>query len=229
MASNYNTEHFIEQLETKGYTNFLNPYEFNLVKSKISLKKYSIYESYEECTKKIIYLKNNPPLKLLKILFQEEVSHQAVLKMLFSLGLKEETFGDIIIQKNISYIYIIPSIFDDIKLNASFFNNKIIEMNEVPLETLASYKPKFELIELLVSSLRFDTIVAVLSKTSRPNIIAKFQNKEVILNYQVTTKYTKLLQENDIFSIRRLGKYKFAKILKITKKNHYLILLKKYC
>ena len=94
---------------------------------------------------------------------------------------------------------------------------------------MALYQPQYEPIELLVSSLRLDTIVATLAKTSRQNIIPKFQNKEVILNYQITTKYTKTIQEGDIFSIRRLGKYKFIQILKTTKKNHYIILLKKFC
>lgn len=229
MASNYNTEHFIDQLLTKGYTNFLNPTEFNFVKNKISLKKYAIYETYEECTKKIIYLKDIPPVKLVKMLFQEPITHQAILKMLFTLGLKEETYGDIIVQEKTAYLYIMPVILEYLTLNASTFTSKLKEITEISLDTMALYQPQYEPIELLVSSLRLDTIVATLAKTSRQNIILKFQNKEVILNYQITTKYTKTIQEGDIFSIRRLGKYKFIQILKTTKKDHYIILLKKFC
>ena len=49
------------------------------------------------------------------------------------------------------------------------------------------------------------------------------KNKHVILNYSILKNSSTLLKENDIFSIRRKGKYKFSKIIKNTKKDNIII------
>ena len=45
----------------------------------------------------------------------------------------------------------------------------------------------------------------------------RFKNKEVILNYDIVTKNSTVLEPNDVFSIRRFGKYRFNGIIKNTK------------
>ena len=59
-------------------------------------------------------------------------------------------------------------------------------------------------------------------------VIDKIKNKEVIVNYDVMNKNSYILKENDIFSIRRYGKYKFVGIVKSTKKNNFIIRYLKY-
>ena len=54
------------------------------------------------------------------------------------------------------------------------------------------------------------------------------KNKEVIVNYDVMNKNSYILKENDIFSIRRYGKYKFVGIVKSTKKNNFIVRYLKY-
>jgi RNA-binding protein YlmH len=50
----------------------------------------------------------------------------------------------------------------------------------------------------------------------------------IILNYSLLKDGSINLKENDIFSIRKYGKYKFNKIIKNTKKDNIIIEYYKY-
>ena len=106
--------------------------------------------------------------------------------------------------------------------------NSHIELIERPLETLKSYKKEFEQIELIASSNRIDTVIERLIQTSRPNVLEKIKNKEIMLNYDILKNNSYLLKENDIFSIRRYGKFQYIGIKKETKNKNYIIECKKY-
>ena len=75
----------------------------------------------------------------------------------------------------------------------------------------------------MVSSLRIDNIISSITNDSRKSIVERFKNKDIILNYDIVTKNSILLEPDDIFSIRHFGKYKFNSIVKNTKKGGYII------
>ena len=82
-----------------------------------------------------------------------------------------------------------------------------------------SKETEYEDIEIIVSSLRIDTVISRLIYTNRNNIKNLINKKEIILNYNPLSNNSYLLKENDIFSIRKYGKYKFIGIIKNTKKD----------
>lgn len=106
--------------------------------------------------------------------------------------------------------------------------NSRIELIERPLAILKDHTKEFEHIEIIASSNRIDTVIARLIQTSRPNILEKIKNKEIILNYDILKNNSYLLKENDIFSIRRYGKFQYIRIKKETKNKNYIIECKKY-
>ena len=100
--------------------------------------------------------------------------------------------------------------------------------SEVPLNTLNNFKRNYLEIEIIVSSLRIDTIISRLIGCNREKIKELLKDKKIILNYEPLNKPERLLQENDIFSIKKYGKYRFDKIIGKTKKENYIILIEKY-
>jgi len=54
------------------------------------------------------------------------------------------------------------------------------------------------------------------------------KKKEIILNYDFLKNNSYKLKENDTFSIKKIGKFKFNKVLKTTKSNHLIIEILKY-
>ena len=126
------------------------------------------------------------------------------------------------------YLYILDHIDNYIKTNLLFIRNCEIELEEKDIDYLSSYQQKYEENKIIVSSLRIDTIIARITNTNRGSVIDKIKNKEILVNYNVLTKNSYILKENDIFSIRKFGKYKFIGIEKTTKKDNYIIKYLKY-
>ena len=57
---------------------------------------------------------------------------------------------------------------------------------------------------------------------------SKNKKKLNLVNYDILKNNSYLLKENDIFSIRRYGKFQYIRIKKETKNKNYIIECKKY-
>lgn len=227
-SNNYNIEKIIDSLYNKGYTNFLTGKDLMQVKSKLSKNEYKIYEPFEECSKVILYKKTIPDIKLYKIVSKVELRHQDILGTIFSLGLKEDTFGDITKYQDSFYIFLLPHLVDYFKYNLVEIKNNKIELVEEDITITDNFKQEYIIKEYIVSSLRIDNVISAITNNSRNQVLDKFLNKEILLNYEEDIKPTRTLRENDIFSIRKHGKYKFSKIIKTTKKGGLIIEVLQY-
>ena len=224
----YTIEKSLNKLKHNQSTFFLDPKEQLELKKKLKKDAYQIYMPYPESEKNIFYTTNKPRIILYEIISKTPLEHREILGTVFSLNITSELFGDIIINNNHYYIYVLEQIAPFIKSNLLRIKNTNIELKEVPLDTLRDYKKEYEKIEIITSSLRIDTVIARLIQTSRPNVIEKMKNKEIILNYDILKNNSYQLKENDVFSIRRFGKYKYIKIIKQTKNSNFIIECHKY-
>lgn len=222
-SNNYNIEKIIDSLYNKGYTNFLTQKDLILVKGKLNKNEYKIYEPFSECSKVILYKKTIPDIKLYKIESEVSLRHQDILGTIFSLGLKEDTFGDITKYQDSFYIFLLPHLVDYFKYNLTSIKNNKINLVEENILLCNSFKQEYITKEYIVTSLRIDNVISTIINNSRNQVLEKFANKEILLNYEEDIKPTRILRENDIFSIRKYGKYKFSKIVKTTKKGGYII------
>ena len=147
---------------------------------------------------------------------------------LYNLNISTEMFGDIVIYKDHYYIIVVDSIYDLINKEFNIVGTHHIKLKEVPLTTLTNYTRQYKKIELIVSSMRIDTVISRLIGSSRDSIKKKFLDNEIILNYEPCHKTNYNLGEGDVFSIRKYGKYRFDGIIKNTKKDNYIIKIYKY-
>ncbi len=228
MITIYNIKKNIDKIKRGDYTYFLDQKEANQVKSKLKKNEYKIFETYPECNKIILYTSNIPNIKTYEIKSKIKLRHQDILGSLFSLNITNEMFGDIIVNEDKYYIFILDVIDKYIKSNLLFIKNAEIELIEKDINEVNNYKQKYEEHNIIVSSLRIDTIIAHIINTNRNNVIDKIKNKEIILNYEILNKNSYILKENDIFSIRKFGKYKFIGVEKTTKKDNLIIKYLKY-
>ena len=224
----YNTKKNIDKIKRGEHTFFLDPKEANLVKGKLKKDEYKIYSPYPDSNKVILYKDKLPNVILYEIKSKTPLRHQDILGSMFSLNITNEVFGDIIVDNDKYYIYVLDIIDKYIKSNLLFIKNSEIELVEKDINTLNDYHQKYEEYTIIVSSLRIDTIISRITNTNRSNIIDRIKNKEILVNYEVLTKSSYTLKENDIFSIRKSGKYKFIGIEKTTKKDNYIIKYLKY-
>ncbi len=224
----YQIEKSLNKLNHNQATFFLDPREQQELMQKLKKGTFQIYKPYQDSEKNIFYKTKKPNIILYEIKTKIPLLHREILGSIFSLNITSELFGDIIITDNHYYIYVLERIAPYIKTNLLKIKNSKIELEEVPLSTLANYQREYEIINIICSSNRIDTVIARIIGTSRPNIIEKIKNKEVTLNYKVLIKNSYLLKENDVFSIRRHGKYQYIGIKKETKNKNFIIECKKY-
>ena len=228
MKDIYKIDNSIEKIKNNKSTLFLDNSEFKKVISKLKKNEYKIYYPYKDSEKVILYTNNIPKISLFKIKSYNKLRHQDILGSILSLNISNNYLGDIIIDDDNYYFYIISDLKDFIKDNLVMIGKNKISLEELDLSALEEYKRKYEENELIVSSLRIDTVISRIIKTNRDKVIEKIKDKEVILNYEILSKNSYILKENDIFSIRKYGKYKFIGVINNTKKDNLVIKYLKY-
>lgn len=190
--------------------------------------KYNVYKPYKDSSKVIFYKDNIEKISLYEVKSNMKLSHQDILGTLYSMNISDEMFGDVIVDNDKYYIIIIDIIKDYIEQNFTKVRNTLIKLERKDISILENYEQKFDEYKVVVSSLRIDNIISKIINTSRQNVIEKIKNKEILINYELLNKNTYILKENDIFSIRKYGKYKFIGVESVTKKNNYIVTYLKY-
>ncbi len=224
----YKINNAVEKIKMGKNTQFLDGKELKIVTGKLKKNEYNIYYPYKDSEKVMLYTAKVPKVRLFKIYTVENIRHQDILGSLFSLNIDSSYFGDIVLYNDFFYVFVSEELALYIKDNLKMVGNKKISLEEVNLSVLDNYERKYEENEIIVSSLRIDNIISGIINTSRKVALDKIRDKEVIVNYEVMCKSSYILKENDIFSIRRYGKYKFVGIIKSTKKNNYIVKYLKY-
>lgn len=216
----------IDKLLNKGYTNFLDGKKLKLITQYLNKNKikYNIYEPFINSDYKIIYQKKIPNITCFQIITQYNLAHKDIMGAIYNFNINEDLIGDIIIN-NGYYFIVLDEIKDYFLNNFNQISKYQIKLKEVDIPL---YEKEFIDLKLIVSSLRIDNVISKLINLKRDDISLLISRKEVILNYDILTNRSYNLKENDIFSIRRYGKYKYIEVIKKTKKDNYIILLKKY-
>ena len=224
----YYVEKNVEKVLNGESTNFIEIKYLGKIKNKLKNIKYEIYINFSDETNVIIYKNKKVDIKVFEIESKVSIRHQDILGTLYSLNISDEMFGDVVCDNGKYFIIVVSSIENYLKSNMLSIRNSNIKLVERKEDYLINYNQKFEEIILIVTSTRMDSIVSKIVNTSRNNALNLLKNGDVFLNYEELTKPTYILKENDIFSVRKYGKYKFSGIINNTKKGNLVIKILKY-
>lgn len=211
-----------------GYTYFLNPSELYQVQSKLRKNEYSLYYPYPESEKVLLYKGAVPHVLLYEIHSKVPLRHQDILGTMYSLDIASDLFGDVVIDKNHYYVFILPILQNYFESNFLMIRNCSVTLQEIPLSTLSSYIRPFDDLEFIVSSNRIDTVLSSILHVGRGMVESYLKKKDILLNYELLKDPSYKLKEGDTFSIRKVGKFYYNGIVKTTKSNHYIISVKQY-
>lgn len=171
-------------------------------------------------------------ISVLKIIpsVEDKLLHKDYMGAIYSLGIKENMIGDIFISNQIGYVFLFKNV-SEYFLNNLLYVSKI----EVKLELLSildsevkSLHLNFKTQDIIVSSLRVDTVLASIYNLSRNEVRAKIENGDLFINSKEMFFVAYNVNENDIVSFRKKGKFKIGKIIRKTKSLKTVLNIKKY-
>ena len=225
---NYEILKNVEKLKRGWYTGFI-PFDMYLeIKKLLHQDEYNVYYPYKDAEKIILYVDYIPKIHLYEIKSYEKLSHAMILGSLFGLNINPEMFGDIVSFNNKFYLYLLDEINDFVIRELEYVGREKVKLIEVETDFLNNYQREYEKIKMIVPSMRIDAITSKIALENRKGAQTLIKNGFVFVNGKVIEKYDYNVKENDIFSIRRFGKYRFKEIIGQTKKDNYIIIVEKY-
>lgn len=172
------------------------------------------------------------PIKILLIepkqaKYSESLTHRDFLGAILNLGIERDTVGDILVQNNSAYCFVLEKLADvftgDLdRVKHTAVSCKIVE--EVPEDCL----PKLQEENITVTSPRFDAILAKVYHLSRTDAKDLFEEEKVILNGRICRNPETILKENSIVSVRGFGKLEYHGEERTTKKGRTGITIWRY-
>lgn len=229
--------------DTRGiilYSDFLNLNEQNIffaLKNELPMIKYFANGGYSDAERKILcfYGKENKgkeetlayPMSCIKVVplnqkFSDELSHRDFLGAVLNLGIDRSKLGDILILENEGYLFAHHNITPFIMDNLVKVKHTMVACSLVAYEDFC-YQPKTREVTGTVSSLRLDAILAVAFHSSRSSLSGLIEGGKVSVGGKIVVSNSYNLKEDEVVSVRGLGKFRFVGTFYQTKKGRYSV------
>ena len=156
-------------------------------------------------------------------------SHRDYLGAIIKIGMKREKVGDIIVSKNGADIIVLKGAEEYILSGLQELTRfKKAQFELLKLENLNVEEPKTEKISIIIPSMRIDSIVSDIVKTSRAKALELIKEERVFVNHQLIEKGAKEVKQDDIITVRGKGRFKVGSVLSSTKKGNLVVEIEKY-
>lgn len=169
------------------------------------------------------------PISVIKISplqkkFSDTLSHRDYLGAILNLGIERCKMGDILVEEHSAILFIHQSL-------ENFITGELTRIKHTSviatIEDIQSfhYKPKTKEIKGSVSSLRLDSLLALAFSSSRSKLVAFIEGGKVYVNGKLITSNGYQVKENDIVSVRGLGRFRYLETMSKTKKGRHYVTL----
>lgn len=158
-----------------------------------------------------------------------EFNHRNVLGTIMSLGVKRNTFGDIIVSNQEIYLLVSTEIAEYLETEFTEINHQPITLKKVNYQKLEIATTKAaDLKTIIVPSFRLDVIIAYGFGISRNNVVKHIESGLVFINNKQILKPDYEVHLDEIISVRKYGRIKLVEIGKVTKKERIVIKIQVY-
>ena len=82
-----------------------------------------------------------------------------------------------------------------------------VSLKEIPLEQLIAGEKDSRQLDIIVSSMRMDKVLATVLKLSRSQAVQLIETDKVKLNNQIVDRASEMLQVGDLISVRGFGRF----------------------
>lgn len=145
------------------------------------------------------------------------------------MGIDRAKIGDILVDDNGADIYVF-------RVNTSYIIQGLSELTrfrksrieEIDIIKARKKTNNFEELSIIVSSMRVDNIVAELVSSSRNKAVEFIENERVLVNYDIISKNSKMINYGNIITIRGKGKFIIDALVRNTRGDRLVVGVRKY-
>lgn len=206
-------------------TEFLNPRQITVMKSILGQTKLQVYQSSDFISSENARLLIAPAyyelniadfhFSLLEINYNSkfnQLTHSQILGTLINrLGIERYLLGDIIVQENRAQVFIEKTMVSYLNAQVTKIGKATVVFEEIPFERQITSQSHIKEMNVLVSSMRLDKIIAAVLKLSRRKANQLIESEKVKLNYLVQPKVSHLIDIGDLISVRGYGRFTISR------------------
>ncbi len=159
--------------------------------------------------------------------YSRELKHSDYLGSLLGLSIKREIVGDIIVEEDCAYIFVLNTMSDYIIQNLKKVGRTNIKIQKTDeASDLVSKTP--EEFSTTVSSLRIDVVTCKIFNLSRNDVKEFFDAGKVFVNWIAVNDISRTIKDDDIITLRGYGRIKYSHSTGTNKKGKIAIIYLKY-
>lgn len=179
-----------------------------------------------------LYYEHIYPISVLRISplqkkFAEALSHRDYLGAIMNLGIERSKIGDILLQDESAILFVQDAMAEYIMKHLTRIRHTSVMAVSEPLQEF-DYTPRFEEIKGTVASVRLDALLSLVFSSSRSKLTSLIESGRVFVNGKLITTNSYQVKEDDIISVRKLGRFSYKGLVSQTKKGRFYVLLHKY-
>lgn len=159
--------------------------------------------------------------------YAEELSHRDYLGSILNLGIERSKLGDILVDRKNAIIFIQTGLGPFLMETLSRVRHTVVTLHEERL-TDFQYEPQVEAIKGTVASVRLDSLLSLAFSSSRSKLTGLIEGAKVFVNGRLMTTNSYQVKEEDVISVRGMGKFRYKGIISHTKKNRIFVSIHKY-
>ncbi|MCI6061443.1 MAG: YlmH/Sll1252 family protein [Dorea sp.] len=224
------------------FSDFLNLNELNILHTtpkNMFLSQYKTYGGYDLSERQMaaflpdaLYYDYEYPVRIIEIRplnkrFAEELTHRDYLGAVMNLGIERCKLGDIIVEEGRALLFVKEEMAEYIAEHLTQIRHTSVATT-FTAEFNSDYEPDYEELKGTVPSIRLDTVLSIAYPLSRSKLTALIEGARVFVNGKLVTSNGYRLKENDMISVRKMGRIAYMGILSETKKGRYMISVRKY-
>lgn len=224
------------------FSDFLNLNELHILHSvpkNLFSSQYETFGGYEYAERQMVAFLPGAlsyavtyPIQALRIApvhtkFAENLTHRDYLGAVLNLGIDRSKIGDLALQDGKCLIFCRDTIADYIAEQLVRVRHTVVTAEKMEPEEF-SYQPELQEMSGTVSSVRLDSVLAIGFPLSRSKLVGYIEGGKVYVNGKLITSNGYHLKENDIISVRGMGRIIYSGILSETRKGRYFVRIYKY-
>ena len=146
---------------------------------------------------------------------------------MLNLGIERSRLGDILIEGNKAILFVETGLSVYLQEQLTRVRRTSVMLREESVQDF-QFTPRFEEIKGTVASVRLDSLLSLAFSSSRTRLSGLIEGGKVFVNGKLMTTNGFHVKEDDIISVRGMGKFQYKGILSRTKKNRIFVIIHKY-